>query len=182
MKTKISKSSTAEEIAAIVSESLNAAGIEAVLSGGSVVSIYADNEYVSRDLDFVTAEGIKEIAPIMTELGFERTSGRHFTHPKSEFYVEFPSAPLAIGNEPVKSWAQRRTKAGTIQLLTPTQCVMDRLAGYYFWKDHQNLDQAVMVAVHQPIDIKKIKAWSKREGFLEQFELFVTAIKDRKNT
>ena len=173
---------TVEKIAAIVSEALNAAGIEAVLSGGSVVSIYADNEYVSHDLDFVTAESVKEIEPIMVGLGFERTSGRHFTHPKSEFYVEFPSAPLAIGNEPVKSWAKRRTKAGTIQLLTPTQCVMDRLAGYYFWRDHQNLDQAIMVAVRQQIDFKKIEAWSKREGFIEQYELFAVALRDRKNT
>jgi hypothetical protein len=114
MKPRITSSTTVEDIAAIVSEALNAAGIEAVLSGGSVVSIYANNEYVSHDLDFVTAEGVKEIEPIMVELGFERKFGRHFIHPHSEFYVEFPSAPLAIGNEPVKSWAKRRTKAGII--------------------------------------------------------------------
>jgi len=30
-------------------------------------------------------------------------------------------------------------------LLTPTDCVKDRLAAYFFWNDLQSLGQAVMV-------------------------------------
>jgi hypothetical protein len=157
---KITKKTTIEELAAIVSHALSKAGIEAILSGGSVVSIYADNEYQTHDLDFVTADKIQAIGEVMAALGFERKRGRHFMHPNTEYFVEFPPAPLAIGDKPVRSWGQRKTKSGTIQLLTPTQCVMDRLAGYYFWKDRQNLEQAAMVAARQPVNLSEIGPWT----------------------
>jgi hypothetical protein len=52
---RITASTTLEELAAIVSTTLDAAGITAVLSGGAVVSIYTNNEYESSDLDFISA-------------------------------------------------------------------------------------------------------------------------------
>ena len=42
----------AVELAALVSQALEAAGIKATLSGGGAVSVYTDNKYKSRDLDF----------------------------------------------------------------------------------------------------------------------------------
>lgn len=57
---------------------------------------------------------------------------------------------------------------------------MDRLAGYYAWNDKQNLDQAVMVAKHHPIQLAKIKAWSKKEGEITKYETFITALKRAK--
>ena len=59
----ISESTTIEEVAALVSESLSRAGITAVLSGGGAVQIYSNGLYVSRDLDFVSPAPVKEIAP-----------------------------------------------------------------------------------------------------------------------
>ncbi|NJK64748.1 MAG: hypothetical protein HC921_20445 [Synechococcaceae cyanobacterium SM2_3_1] len=72
---------TVAQLAALISEVLQAARIPAVLSGGSVVSIYSDNQYQSRDLDFVTVVDLKRITPVMNELGFMRHSGRHYEHP-----------------------------------------------------------------------------------------------------
>lgn len=179
---KITSKTSLAELAAIVSTALSEAGLEAVLSGGSVVTIYSDNEYQSHDLDFVTAEKINDLNAVMSSLGFEKQSGRHFAHSSSKWFVEFPSAPLAVGNEPVRKWDQLKTNAGVIQILTPTQSVMDRLAGYYAWKDKQNFDQAVMVASRHPVDISKIKSWSKAENELEKFEQFVEAVKQRKSS
>lgn len=52
---------------------------------------------------------------------------------------------------------------GELRLLTPMDCVMDRLAGYYHWKDPQSLDQAVAVARRrQKIDLQRIERWSRR--------------------
>jgi hypothetical protein len=51
----ITRESTLLEVAAIVSDALQKAGIAATLSGGSAVSIYTENAYQSRDLDFVMA-------------------------------------------------------------------------------------------------------------------------------
>ncbi len=51
--TGISRDHEREEVAALVCEALDRAGIPVVLSGGAVVSIYSDNAYESMDLDFV---------------------------------------------------------------------------------------------------------------------------------
>ena len=50
----IQKDMPVAELAAIISEALKRAGIRAVLSGGSVVTIYAGEIFVSKDLDFVS--------------------------------------------------------------------------------------------------------------------------------
>jgi hypothetical protein len=66
-----------EEPAALVCATLERHGIRAVLSGGSVVSIYSDNEYQSYDLDFVSTGLARRADPAMEELGFRR-EGRHW--------------------------------------------------------------------------------------------------------
>lgn len=161
---QITASQTVAEVAAVVSEALEAARIDAVLSGGSVVTIYTENEYESFDLDFVTNERIDRLENVMKVLGFERGPGRHFEHPNSRYYVEFPAGPLAVGDQPVEDTARLLTSTGTIRILTPTQCVMDRLAAFYHWKDRQALDQALMVARRHDIDRIAIERWSMREG------------------
>lgn len=62
---RITASTTIEELAAIVSTTLEAAGISAVLSGGAVVSIYTNNEYESSDLDFISPESTSRIAEVI---------------------------------------------------------------------------------------------------------------------
>ncbi len=180
MKNKIQPKMSVEEIAALVSEALKNNGIDAVLTGGAVVSIYSDNEYQSYDLDYVIQGIGKNVDIAMNELGFKRKSGRHFKHTKTEFFVEFPSGPLAIGNEPVKEIATKCNEFGTIRLLPPTECVMDRLAAFYFWNDEQCLDQAVIVAKRHSVKIKKIENWSDREGMGDKFKQFLLRLKSGK--
>jgi len=57
-----------EQVAAMVSAELAAAGITAVLSGGAAVQIYTSGLYVSRDLDFVSAAGHREIEAVLGKL------------------------------------------------------------------------------------------------------------------
>lgn len=134
-----------ENLAALVCTTLERHGIEAVLTGGAAVSIYSANAYQSYDLDFVVRGLAKNVTAAMESLGFKRRAGRHFEHPRTRYYVEFPSGPLAIGNEPVVRIGTRRTPTGILRLLTPTDCVMDRLAAFYHWNDAQGLDQAAAV-------------------------------------
>jgi len=164
-----------EEVAAMVSTTLARHGIRAVLSGGAVVSIYSDNAYESKDLDFIIEGIAKKEDPAMEELGFRKESGRYWSHPQTEFWVEFPSGPLQVGNAPVESVKELETSTGVLRLLAPTECVMDRLAAYYHWKDHQGLDQAVQVALRQEVDLPRIREWSRAEGEMgvEGFRRFV---------
>ena len=180
---RITASTTIEELAAIVSTTLEASGIRAVLSGGAVVSIYTNNEYESSDLDFVSSESTSKIAAAIASLGLRR-EGRMFSHPETPLFVEFPAGPLAIGDELIRETdvGERRTPAGTIRLLTPTQCVMDRLAAYFHWNDRQSLDQAVMVASSQEISLAKLHAWARREGASDKLRKFKQELATRKRT
>ena len=168
---KITPHTSIEELAGVVASVLERFNINAVLSGGACVSIYTENQYVSGDLDFVSHEGLSKIDEAMSAIGFKR-EGRHYTHPHTKLFVEFPPGPLAIGDHLIKEGTTKKIKTGMVKLLTPTQCVMDRLASFYFWNDKQGLDQALMVASKQKIDMADIQRWSEQEKEIKKFEIF----------
>ena len=156
-----------EELAAIVSGALEDAGITATLSVGAAVTIYADNEYLSGDLDFVTNARIDAIEKVLVPLGFVRRSGaRHLEHPETDLFVEFPPGPLAFGETTIgdEEGTLLQTAHGPLRIVTPTQLVMDRLAAYSQWHDGQSYDQAVMVVRRQPVEWSQLSAWAQREG------------------
>ena len=154
-----------QEIAVLVSEALANAEIPAVLGGGGAVTLYSNNEYMSKDLDFITVARNKVIAPVVAELGFE-PRGKDFVHPDSEYFVEFPPGPLSVGDRYIDTseTAILDTRYGKLRIITPTQCVMDRLAWFIHHNDKQALDQAVMVAANQEIDWTDIRIWAESEG------------------
>ena len=57
-------------------------------------------------------------------------------------------------------------------MLSPTDCVKDRLCAFYFWNDLQGLEQAILVAKSQQVDLKQIKRLSKVEGKEIEFKAF----------
>jgi hypothetical protein len=168
----ISSRTKIKELATIVSQILIDVGIDAVLTGGSVVSIYSDNQYESYDLDYVSSASIKDISEALSKIGFKREKGRHFVHKNTKYFVEFLNPPLVIGDELVNKNNKIKLKNKTLYLLTPTYCVMDRLASFFYWNDKQCLAQALMVAKKQKVNLSKIKHWSKKEGMLEKFDVF----------
>jgi hypothetical protein len=159
---RIDEDTSLEELAALVCSTLDAHGISVVLSGGAVVSIYSDAEYVSYDLDFIPLGLARKVDGAMQSLGFEKRQ-RHWTHPRSRYWVEFPPGPVAIGEETIRTFAERETRTGSLRLLAPTECVMDRLAWYIHDADTQCLEQAVRVATLHPIDLKRIGRWARGE-------------------
>lgn len=179
MNGEISPDTPVEELAALVSEALDGAGIVAVLSGGGAVQIYSGNAYLSHDLDFVTSAPTRRIAAALAPLGFKHDGRRSFVHPSTPFFVECPAGPLMVGDEYVREWAEHETKAGIIQILTPTQCVMDRLAAYFHWKDPQSLEQALLVARAHPVDLPAVAAWAAREGQADRCQHFVSRLNAR---
>jgi hypothetical protein len=177
---RIGEGTSLEEIAALVCSTLEAHGISVVLSGGAVVSIYSDAEYVSYDLDFIPLGLARKVDGAMQSLGFEKRQ-RHWTHPRSRYWVEFPPGPVAIGEETIRTFAERETRVGTLRLLAPTECVMDRLAWYIHEADTQCLEQAVRVATLHPVDVKRIGRWARGEGphGEERFRDFERRLKQR---
>jgi hypothetical protein len=90
--------------------------------------------------------------------------------------VEFPTWPLAVGRELIGEWGTRRVGRLRIQMLTPTQCVMDRLAAFFHWRDRQALDQAIAVASSQTVDLETVERWSASEGHGPEFVVFLEAL------
>jgi hypothetical protein len=158
------------ELAAFISSHLGAHDIAVVLSGGSCVSIFADNKYVSADLDFIDNRFTKrkKVREALSQIGFYEER-RYFKHRETDIIIEFPAGPLAVGKEPVKEVISLEFRTGLLRIISPTDCVKDRLAAYYHWNDRQSLEQASLVAQGKDIDLDEIKRWSGVEGKLSEF-------------
>lgn len=165
------------ELAALISSTCRGNGVEVVLSGGACVSIYTRNRYESYDLDFVLAAEAdrKKAGPALEAMGFRR-DGRHYRHPASPYIVEFLAPPLSVGEEPVQCVAEIRRAGRTLRLLSPTDCVKDRLAAFYHWNDQPSLEQAVMVCRDVAVDLREVRRWSIKEGMAGKHKLFRTAL------
>jgi hypothetical protein len=168
----INRRSTIRSVAAQVSQALTNAGITAVLTGGGAVSVYSANKYQSHDIDFVTAASRRELSEVMAALGFVQGSGRHFEHPRTPLVIEFVAWPVTVGDEVIRKWASVRTPAGLLQILTPTQCIKDRLAAFFHWRDSQSLEQALLVAKSNRISLTDLARWSLTEGHRDDYEEF----------
>lgn len=178
---------TEEEVWKYVAYNLAVEGIESILVGGSVVSIYSKGIYRSGDLDIVCNSytlSNKDLIPIMNKIGFiKKKAGRHFEHPKcSHLYVEFLSPPVMISNDYSIKPREVKIEGKIIKLLNPTDCIKDRLASYIYFKSRECLDQAVLVAQSQPFHLKKIEKWCNEEGdqAREGYKDFIQKLKQRK--
>lgn len=172
------KNMTQVELAAYVQAALQKAGINVVLSGGSAVSFYSSNKYVSKDLDLINANFARrrDIKSAMDKIGFQE-KGRYFIHTDTEYFVEFPDGPLSVGEEPVKEIVDFELSTGTLHVISATDCVKDRLCAYYYWNDQQGLAQAVLVTKDQKVNLKEIKRWSIAEGKEQEFGVFQSKLK-----
>jgi hypothetical protein len=168
-------------LAALVCQACRDNGVGIVLSGGACVSIYTRNAYESFDLDFVLAahSDRPKAGSVLEGLGF-RKHGRHYRHPDSPFIVEFLAPPLSVGDEPVSEIHEIRRGKAVLRLLSPTDCVKDRLAAYYHWDDRPSLAQAIMVCRDNHVDLKEVRRWSLKEGMQGKYQEFRRALAAKK--
>lgn len=158
------------ELAAFIDGHLKRNGIDVVLSGGSCVSIYTENKYASLDLDFIEFGSVsrRKLKKVLQEIGFYEKN-RYFISSETDIFLEFPSGPPSVGKEPIKEVIVLNFPTGELRIISPTDCVKDRLAAYYHWGDRQSLEQAVLVAKDNKIDLDELERWSKVEGKLTVF-------------
>lgn len=174
----IRKNTPLADLAALISDACRTSGIEIVLSGGACVSIYTGNKYESFDLDFVLSSQAdrKGVGAVLEGLGF-RKEGRHYRHPGTPYIVEFLLPPLSVGDEPVREIRELRRGKRMLRLLSPTDCVKDRLASFYHWGDKPSLAQAVLVCMDAEVDLREVRRWSVHEGMKDKFEDFRKALR-----
>ena len=170
------------DLALAISDYLRRNGIETVLSGGACVSIYSDNKFISYDLDFVlvSVDQQKKTKELLTQIGYY-LEDRYFRHNDSEYFLDFVPPPLSIGSEPVKKIAEIKKGNRKLKLLSPTDCVKDRLAAFYHWDDRQSLDQAILVCSNKHIDLKEVERWSIHEGMNNKYKKFIKFLSEKRS-
>ena len=159
-----------EELGAYVCTHLEKENIFVTLSGGSAVEIYSNGKYTSWDLDFIDMFGVtnKKYDDAMKKIGFQRDKiNKYFTHEDTDYFIEFPPGPLAVGEQDItlNETTKINTNVGELRILTPTDCVKDRLAGYFYFNDEQNLEQAkaILKEQYQSIDYNQLEKWLIKE-------------------
>ncbi|MCX6990984.1 MAG: hypothetical protein NTX49_07995 [Chlamydiae bacterium] len=160
-----------EDLAGFLSEELRKRDVDVILVGGACVTIYSRNLYQSYDLDFIAYEDMKKVKEALAQLGFYEKGG-YFCHNKCDWFVDFVSSPVAIGNEIISEFQEMQVQTGSIKMLRVEDTVKDRLAGYFYWKDIQGLDQAIIISLERKVDLKEVENWSIKEGFQKEFQEF----------
>jgi hypothetical protein len=175
----ITKESTLADICFAVSAALEVSGMSGVLTGGSAAALYAPQAYMSNDADFILEADnpLDDVAIALRTIGFERDGrSRIFVHPNSEFTVDFPKGPLAVGGEYIRETHVLEQGGLRLRILTRIDCIRDRLAHFYFWNDYTALNAAVSVAAQSPeeVDLVFLRTWTERESpeLLEKFAEF----------
>jgi hypothetical protein len=163
-------------LAARISSKLDERGIRTVLCGGSCVTIYAPGKYATRDFDFVLSSDYPDssVAAALAEVGYQpdpSVSGA-FTSLDEEMIVDIRPAPPALGGEPIGEPAVLSAGGHRLVLLSPTDCVKDRLAHFFHYGDRQGLEQAVVVCLAQPVNVREVGRWSRAEGQGSRFAEF----------
>lgn len=175
---------TPSDVAFEVGHALRRFGIRAVLTGGACASLHSRGAYSSLDVDFVlTGETTQErLDAAMASVRFHRRGDR-YVRAGSRLFVEFPPGPLGIGGDLTIQPVLVRRKRRSVLSLSATDSCRDRLAAFYHWNDRQSLRAAALVAARGFVDLRVVRAWSRREGFLarySEFEAEVAALTRRR--
>jgi hypothetical protein len=167
-----------KDIAREVALALEAEGLSAVLTGGACASLYSGGAYQSSDLDFVLMNAVpaSRLERAMASIGFAHRGG-HFVRPGSPFFVEFPKGPLGIGRDIRIEPARFRIRGASVRVLSATDACRDRLAAFYHWDDRSGLKAALAIARRNPVNLRRIRAWSEGEGALPAFEEFLARLR-----
>jgi len=128
----ITRDSSLADVCFIVSEALASSGIEATLTGGSAAAVYAPQQYMSLDADFIVdaKHDLKELSKALARIGFSRIGkGRIFGHDQTQYAVDFPKGPLSVGGDYVTQTGVLRRGNSQLRILARTDCIRDRLCG-----------------------------------------------------
>ncbi|RLT92816.1 MAG: hypothetical protein D9N14_20195 [Ketobacter sp.] len=160
------------ELATLVAEHLHSHGIEVVLVGGLAVEIYTENLYLTKDIDMVNInyQAPAKIHAAMLELGFHK-KGRVYVNESTDISVEFPSPPLSVGDELIKSTTKLTIANRSIPILKVEDVVKDRIAAYIHWSDKQSLIQAAAIILKHKLKPKMFRQFCEVEGSPDDYSL-----------
>jgi len=165
----IDEHSTPEDVCFEISSALDRHSITGVITGGSAATVYAPDAYTSYDVDFVLTsypERKRQERALAEIRYFPSVMVGMYEHSRTAYTLDFPSGPLAVGGDYIQETTTLEKGDLHLRILTATDCVRDRLAGFYHWDDYTSLNAAVGVAsAHRDrIDFDRLQEWTERES------------------
>lgn len=166
------------ELAAAVSGALSKNGHDPLLAGKACAAIYGGGAIKARALEFAIREfAVAEVNRAMGALGFRLKEARTYASESCPFEVVLGPAPLTVGDDIVGDARVVKVGKDSFKMLTPTDCVRQRLSMFYRWGDRQALAEAVQVARRQKIDLDLVRRWSEWEWASDRYREFADALK-----
>jgi len=165
------------DLAFEIGHCLRSNGFRAVLSGGGAACVHSGGVAQSRDLDFVLTFQVdrEKIDHALEETGFRFEQGM-YRHSELPFTLEFLRSPVQIDDEFVAAWDTIERSGRLLDILSPTDCVRDRLCWFFFYRypDYAALEQALSVvsAKGDCVDLSSIRTWAIGKGALERWSEF----------
>ena len=88
------------------------------------------------------------------------------------------SPPVAIGDDYRISPNEIEINNKVIKILSPTDCIKDRLASYIHFQARECLDQAILVAERHPFNKKEVLKWCRNENANDQYMEFIEKVEN----
>ncbi|MFE4587464.1 DUF6036 family nucleotidyltransferase, partial [Bacillus subtilis] len=121
--------------ASVITKLLEADKIKPIIVGGLSVEIYTENDYTTRDIDFVS-DGHAKIANTLMSLGFRKEGTKDFVHDEIEVSVEIPSSFLHGSYEKVVK--MNVTDSLYVYVISIEDILLDRLRAATAWKSKED--------------------------------------------
>lgn len=169
-----------EELWKFVATFLESEKVGVTLVGGGVATIYSKGKYLSGDLDFVLDSLFMEHGTVekkLLQIGFVK-KGVIYRHPRCRFTLEYKSPPIEIGEDSRVVPEEVESGGVNIKILTPTDCIKDRLNKYVLYKDRDAFDAAVDVAKERDFVLEKVKKFCETNKLQKAFLEFLEALKN----
>ncbi len=173
LRTKTFTDMPLSQASAIICEYLHEQGFDPVLTGRACAAIYSNATANPPVLDFVVRDfTIEEMRDALKDIGFANTGHRTFANKTFDSELFLVPHPVVVGDDVVRDLHIMRTHKGDLRMLTPTDCVRQRLSMYYRWNEDGALEDAVRVAKRHEVDLELIRRWSDWEWASDKFEYF----------
>ena len=147
-----------------------------VIVGGLSVNYYTEGEYATQDIDII-ARINQKIEDILKELGFVKTSGRHFSNDDLKIYIEFPSEPLEA--DPSRLVHIETQDGFQVSMIGLDDILIDRIRARVNWKEGIQTKWIRQLWIKHKVrfDVKYIEEKLKNEE-LEFFKQLQNAYED----
>lgn len=164
-------------LTAVITEALKEINIRPIIVGGQAVEFYTAGGYSTMDVDLVTPASIKEIDPIIKDLGFEK-EGKYWTYEQLDFALEIPGSDLAGDYDKINEIEIEGLKAYIIGI---EDIIIDRLNRYKFWKEYDDQEWIVgMIYLnYDDIDWNYLYQKSEAEKTLEELKEFREIVENK---